>query len=186
MTKGFLSSFDIRRWSCVYLDRIEVADLHADAAAYTYFRIDCVKLAAFSADGSCRAVAGAYRAAGAGTFQDHKADQCLAYFRRAAFFIDVGFVFVPEVLERADDRVRCSLSQAAQAGRLDLGAQRFQQLDITIPPFTITDTLQGIEDAAGAHPAGRALATAFVLSEIHEVTGDIHHAGFFVHHHHTP
>ena len=100
----------------VDFDGIKVAHLHADAAADADIRIDDMGLAAFAGDGIDRAVAGADGAAGAELFQNFVADQGPANFGRAAFFVDMGFIFLAEVLERADDRVGSALTQTAQAG----------------------------------------------------------------------
>lgn len=82
-----------------------------------------MRLAAFARDGVDGAVASANRAAGAGTLDDCVRDERAAYLSGAAFFEDVGFVFVSEMLESRDDRIGGALAQATQAGELDLFAQ---------------------------------------------------------------
>ena len=103
-----------------------------------------MRFAALAADRFHRAIASAHRAAGADFLGNFIADQCPAYFCGAAFFVDVRLVFVAEVLERAHDRVGGALSQAAQAGALDLDAQLFEQFDIAWPTLAAADALQDL------------------------------------------
>ncbi len=70
--------------------------------------------AALTADGVGRAVARANRAAGAKSGWMSILDQGLADFRRAAFLINMGFVFLAEEAQGADDRGGRALTQTTQ------------------------------------------------------------------------
>ena len=74
------------------LNRIEVANLHANSTANADIRIDDVQQPALTRDCACRAVASANRAACATFLHDVVTDERLADFCRAAFFVNVGFV----------------------------------------------------------------------------------------------
>jgi hypothetical protein len=75
-------------------------------------------LATVASDGANRAVTGADRAARAKFLNNVVPNKRFADLSRAALFVDMGGVFVSEELERADDRVGGTLTQAAQ-GCLD-------------------------------------------------------------------
>ena len=95
--------------------------------------------------------------------------------------LDVLLVFVPEIVDRAQDGVGRGLPQAAEGRILDALAQFDQELDVALPAFAAGDPLQDFQHALGADPAGGALAAGFVLDELHEELGHVHHAGVFVH-----
>ena len=82
------------------LDRVEIADLQANSTADTDIVVDQVGLAACAGDGVGGAVARADRAAGAGVRNDLVRNQGFADLGRAAFFFDMRFIFVTEILER--------------------------------------------------------------------------------------
>ena len=67
----------------------------------------------------------------------------------------------------------------------DLLAEHFQRFDIALLTFSVADILQDFQHAAGADPAGCALAAAFILGKFHEEAGHVDHAGFIIHHHHA-
>ncbi|MCK7527503.1 MAG: hypothetical protein MZV64_62805 [Ignavibacteriales bacterium] len=60
-------------------------------------------------------------------------------------------------------------------------AEQFEPVDISRRAFAVADLFEDVENAAGAHTAGRAFAAGFFLREFHEEAGDIHHAGLVVH-----
>ncbi len=82
-------------------DGVEIADLHANTAADACIRVDAMRLPAFAADGAYRAISGAHSATGASLCQNFVTDQAAADFCRAAFFVNVGFVFLTEVFQGA-------------------------------------------------------------------------------------
>ena len=159
---------------------IEVTNLYADPAANAGLVVDMVNLPAFSSDRFDRAVAGADHAAGTARLDLH-AYQRLADFRGAMLLVDMGFILVAEVTERADDRDGCALAEPAQTVACDFIAQVLQPLDIAFLAFAVADFLQQLEDAARSDTAGRAFPARFGLREIHEVAGNVDHAGGLVH-----
>ena len=93
----------------------------------------------------------------------------------------MGFVFLAESLNCADDGGGGGFAQPAEGCSGDGIRKLQQQLDIPFPPFSGDDALQNFQHALGAFPAGDALAAGFVLGEVHEKPGDFHHAGMLVH-----
>ena len=109
---------------------IKIAYLHADTAPDAYIGIDGMDFAPLTGDSIGRAVAGAYRAAGAGFSQDFIADQGFTNLGRAAFFVDMGFKLIAEMPENAFDGGRCTLPKAAQTGSSHLLAKHFQSIEV--------------------------------------------------------
>src|ERR1035438_8967426 len=95
-------------------DRVNFAGCRAGAAFDAQLRIDVVRLLLFSSD--CLRGAGfdAQSAAFALDLIDLRAQQRLAPARSAALFEDVLFVFLAEIAQGRENRIRRSLSQAAQ------------------------------------------------------------------------
>ena len=94
-------------------------------------------------------------------------------------------VLVPEVLERALDRLAGALAQAAQGRMGDGVRQLLQKVQVLQRALVGDDPVQDLQHPLGALPAGNALAAAFVLGEVHEEPGHFHHTGLVVHDHKT-
>ena len=92
-------------------------------------------------------------------------------------------IFLAEIIHRGEHRVRRGLAQSAE--RADFNGfggllQQFQRLRIG---FAVNDIIQHRQHLAGAFAAWNTLAAGFILRELHEKSGDAHHAGLVVHHH---
>src|SRR5215211_1616484 len=101
---------------------MEVTDLHADTATDTGRLIDVMGLTAFAGDRFNRAVACTDRTACTNGLLDFHADQRSANFRWAALLINMRFIFMAEVFERAKDRRRRALTESAKAVARDFKA----------------------------------------------------------------
>ena len=95
----------------------------------------------------------------------------------------VGQILVPEILQGALHRFAGALAQAAQGGLGDGGGQILQQVQVLQRALVVDDAGEDLQHAAGALPAGDALAAGLVLGEVHEEPGHLHHAGVLVHDH---
>ena len=69
-------------------------------------------------------------------------DQWAAYFGGTALFVDMRFIFMTEMLERAEHRVGRSLAKSAQAVARDFIAQVLKFCDIAVLTFAVTNFLQ--------------------------------------------
>ena len=147
--------------------------------------IDDMRLFAISADAVHRAAPRAQRAADAFFRVDFIAQQRFADFRRAFFVVNMRFVLVAEMLERAQHRIRRGFAQHAEARRVDLRRQAFQLLNVAIFPFAIADSFENIQHLARSDAAGDALAARLFLAEIEEKPRHIDHARIFVHDNHA-
>src|SRR5450759_1051916 len=165
--------------------RVPVAHFATDAAADALVGVNHVDLALLARDRVFGAFAPAERTAVAVFGDDVERDECLAHARRAALFLDVGFVFVAEITDRAEDRIGGRFAQAAERTVFDGLTHLFQQLDVTLPTFAVYDVGQDRMHLEHALATGHALAARFELGEIQEIAGHVHHAGVFVHHDHA-
>ena len=94
---------------------------------------------------------------------------------------DVRNVFIAEMPDGGQHRVRRRLPQAAQRGILDLVAEIDQPLDVTFFAFAFADAVEDLQHALGAHAARHALAARLVLDKVQEVARHVDHAGVLVH-----
>ena len=105
--------------------------------------------------------------------------------RRTAFFTDMGFIFIPEIAQRGQHRVRGGLSQTAQGRVLhDIGPP-FQGWDVILLAFSVADAGQHFQHFLGSHPAGSTLAAGFLHAEFHEESCHVHHAFVVIHDDHA-
>src|ERR1035437_9637466 len=111
-------------------DRVDGTDPAANVAAGANAKVDFVLLIGRDGNRIDRAFLGAPRATDA-RVGDFVLDEVLALTRRADAF-DVGLVFVAEVAQRCDDRVRGRLSEAAEASAGDEVAQFFQAMEVVV------------------------------------------------------
>ena len=109
-------------------------------------------------------------------------DQRPANPGRAAFFVDMGFVFIPEIFQGADapgwerlarDRIGCSSA---------LRGIKLSKFSIS-PASLCLHRCALIIPGCGAYPTrhGSTFAAAFFLGEFHKKAGNIHHAGVIIH-----
>ncbi|OQC00090.1 MAG: hypothetical protein BWX80_03487 [Candidatus Hydrogenedentes bacterium ADurb.Bin101] len=101
--------------------------------------------------------------------------------RRTPLLADMNIVFFTEMADGGKDRIWRRLTQAAQGGILDLLAEGDQFLHIAFLAFALADAGHDLEHALGADAAGHALAAGFILHEVQEEPGHIHHARVFIH-----
>src|SRR5690606_36592054 len=112
---------------------------------------------------------------------DHVRRQLLANPRRAALLTYVRFVLVPEVAQRAEDRVGRRLTQAAKGRLLDGLRQALQEREVVILPLAPGDAFEDVEHRLGPFAAGHTRAARLVLGELQEELGDVDHTGVRVH-----
>ena len=85
-------------------------------------------------------------------------DQWAAYFGRAALFVDMRFIFMTEMLERAEHRVGCSLTKSAQAVARDFITQVLKFFDVAVFALAVANFLQQLQNAACTNSTGSALS----------------------------
>ena len=90
-------------------------------------------------------------------------------------------VFVLEVCERGQHRVRRSLTETAQGGILDHLGEGAQLLDVAGFAVALRDPGEDVEHTGRALAARGALAARLVADEVHEKLRDGHHARILVH-----
>ncbi len=90
-------------------------------------------------------------------------------------------VLVAEVGQGAEHRVRCRLSETAQAGVSDHCAQVLEISQILFGAPAVGDPLEQVVHLHRTRPARGALAAALIHGELHEELGDVGHADLVVH-----
>ena len=113
---------------------------------------------------------------GAARLEHGRADAGLA-----VLVADVGFPLVAEVADHRQHGVGGRLTEAAERGLLDHGAELLKALDVALFTLAGADALDDLEHALGADPAGRALAAALLLGELEEEARHVDHARVLVH-----
>src|SRR5215207_9425335 len=93
---------------------VEVTNLHADATFDAGILVNMMDLTTFAADRINRAVARTDCTARTDRFLDLHPNQGAANFRRAAFFVNMCFIFMAEVFERTKHRRRRTLTQSTK------------------------------------------------------------------------
>src|SRR5947208_959812 len=118
------------------------------------------------------------------TFMERRSSVCAdrmpgapVRLQRAAPFLDVRFVLVPEVLDRRQHRRYGRVAERTQrlAGNVSRNAE--QQVEIAHLPATALDLLQHFVQPVGPFAARRALAARLVAIEMEQVLGEPDHAG---------
>ena len=118
----------------------------------------------------------------AGQALEHgRVDQRRADARAAVLVADVLDVFLAEVADGGEHRVRGGLAQAAERRVLDHFAQVDQPLDVALFAPALADAVEDFQHPLGADAAGHALAARFLLDELEEEAGDVDHAAILVH-----
>ena len=135
--------------------------------------------------GDQREVGGNIHTGGAGA---HAAGphQHLTAGGRAAPLLDVLDELVLEVAQDGQHRRRRQLPQGAQRTLLHPLGHRAEPIEVRELTLPRGDPLQDLQHPSAPDPAGRALAAAFVAHELHEVLGDLDHAGGLVGDDHPP
>ena len=101
--------------------------------------------------------------------------------RRAGPVDDVGRVLVAEVAERAEDRVRGALAEAAQARPADHVGEPLHRREIRLGRLAARDRVEQQPQLRRADPARDALAARLLAAEVHEVLRHVDHAARVVH-----
>jgi len=78
---------------------------------------------------------------------------------------DMCLIFLTEVTNRGQDRVRRCLSQTAQSGILDEPGEFLQEFDVSFPAFPPGDPFQDMEYLFGTFTAWGALTTILYIVE---------------------
>ena len=136
-------------------------------------------------NGVDRTAARAQRAADARFLVDAELQQLAANAGGTTFLHDVRQVFVAEIAQRGEHRVRRRLAQPAQAGVADNRRQRLEFFDVGQFGLAGANPVQNVEHLARADAAGRAFPARLVTAEFHEKPRNVHHARILVHHHHA-
>ena len=97
------------------------------------------------------------------------------------WFLDVVLVFLAEIADGAQDRIRGRLAEAAEGGVLDDGRHLLEELDVALLALALGDVRQDLQHPLGPLAAGGALAAGFILAEVHEEAGHVDGAGVLVH-----
>lgn len=118
--------------------------------------VDHVGKFPFSTNGANRAVPRADSTACAGTILDFVLNQAAADFGRAAFLVDVSFVFIHKMHKRGNNRIWRALSKTAEAVASNLLTQFLQLFDVSIFTATITDSFQYLKKPVRANAARNA------------------------------
>ncbi len=108
-------------------------------------------------------------------------EQWLAHPGRTALLAHVRQVFVAEILDRGEHRVRRGLAQAAQRAPLNRRAQRFELLYALLGAATFANIVEDQLHLARAEAARDAFSARLVLGEGHEIAREVDHAGGVVH-----
>ena len=97
--------------------------------------------------------------------------------RGTLFVFYVRDVFVFEVAQRRQNRVRGGLPQSAQRRLFHCEGDFFQAFDVFHLAFSRGDFLEDFMDVLRAHSARNALSARFVFGEVYEVFCNLYHAG---------
>ena len=108
------------------------------------------------------------------------ADAC-----RTALLFDMRFVFISEIFQGTQNRVRRGLSQAAKSCFLDILGKAFQQLDIALASLAFRNTGKDFQHTLRAFAAGSAFAAGFRLRKVQEELSNVNHAGVLIHNNQT-
>src|SRR5437764_487161 len=98
-------------------------------------------------------------------------------WQRAAPFLDVRFVLVPEVLQRGQHRRDRRVAERAKRFPGDVAGDAAQQIQIAHLPFAALDALQNLVQPIGSLAARRAFAAGLVTVKVEEVLREPDHAG---------
>ena len=120
-----------------------------------------MQLLDLAADGSDGAVAFALGTADTG-ISDRQSVKFLTGAGRAFFVANMCKIFILEVAESAEDRVRRSLTQSAEGGVSNGLCQRFQFIEHLNGSVAVTDLLEHFEHTAGTDTAGGAFTAGFI------------------------
>src|SRR3990172_7334489 len=96
------------------------------------------------------------------------------------------FVFIPEILQRAQDRVRGCLAQTTKRSSLDIIREVLKQLHVSFPAFARGYPFEYFKQPLCTYPAGHAFAAGFVLGELEKELRYVDHAVVFVEYDHAP
>src|SRR5208337_2935491 len=135
-------------------------------------------------DGVLRAGPLAQTAGLAFLFVDIKCAEVFAYACLAPFLIYMGFIFLSEVFDCRQYRVRRGLAQTAERSGDDITRKVLQELDIPFGATSLCDVFQDVIHDGSADPAWRALSAGFFDREFEEELSDADHAVEVVHNDH--
>ena len=102
-----------------------------------------------------------------------------------AFFVNMHEIFVTEILECGEYRIRRGLAQTAKRRVSYRESNTFEIVEIFTTRPSFRNVGENPEHLGESFPAGRALAARFGRGKTDKVPGYVHHAVFLVHHHHA-
>src|SRR5579863_3182616 len=109
----------------------------------------------------------------------------LAHPGPAPFCEDMVLVFIPEMSQCRQDRIRCRLAKTAQGARANHPCKLIERLELLRRSVPIGDRIQYSQGLVEPHPARHTLSARFRMREFNEVSRDIDHAIVFIHHDHS-
>jgi hypothetical protein len=116
---------------------------------------------------------------------DAVTDQSPANTGRTFLVPNVSNIFITEVFDGTQNRVRSRAAQGAQGTIDDSLGHGLQKFNVTLLSFSITDVMQDFIHPVNPFPAGNTLTAGFKFEEIDEIPRDIDHTGRFIHDNHT-
>ena len=78
------------------------------------------------------------------------------------------FIFISEVFECCKNRVRSCLTKTAHCAVLDLSCQLFEQLDIAVFSFALSDPLKDLKHSLCTYTAVVTLTAGLFLCKVKE------------------
>src|SRR4051794_8547941 len=102
---------------------------------------------------------------------------------RAAAFLDVCLVLVPEMLQRRQHGRHRRVAEGAQGLAADVARDAREQIEVARLPLATLDAAQDLVEPVGAFSARRALAARLVAVKVQQILGEPDHARRVVEHH---
>ena len=134
---------------------------------------------------TCRAILSAETASDTFFLVDVETEKALADACGALLINNVSDILVAEVTECGKNRVRSSLTKAAERSGLDVFAEFFETVDVFKFALAGDDLIEDLKKSSGTDTAGSAFTAGFVNGEVEEEAGDIYHTGVFIHYDET-
>jgi hypothetical protein len=144
-------------------DGIHRTDLSANVAFYAFFLVNLMLFIRFKANGIRWTTLCTFGASDAGIV-DLVMDEWQAFPRRTPTK-DMGFIFLPEIAQGGENRIRGCLSQSAQTPPGGAVSKFFKAFQVFRSSFSVSDYFKQFKHPACADSAKSASAARLVLSE---------------------
>ena len=90
-------------------------------------------------------------------------------------------IFLTEIPESGNNRVRSCLAERAEAGDLHVFRQLLDPVELLQSRLALGDVVEHLQETVRSDPAGHTFAAGFLAGEFQIELRDIHHTGVFVH-----